>query len=165
MKKPFLEAGQIVSTHGLRGEVKVMPWADEPEFLLDFDTVYLSGKPFAVESARVQKTCVLMKLAGIDDVDAAARLREQTVCIRREDAQLPAGSVFIADLIGLPVVCEGETIGRITDILQRPGNDVYVVKGAHEYMIPGVPEFILERNLDEGFVRVKLIEGMRTDEI
>lgn len=165
MKKPFLEAGQIVSTHGLHGEVKIMPWADDPEFLLDFDTVYLAGKPMHVQSARVQKTCVLMKLEGIEDVDAAARLREQTVSIRREDAHLQDGAVFIADLIGLPVLCGDETIGKVTEILQRPGNDVYVVKGAHEYLIPGVPEFILERNLEEGLVRVKLIEGMRTDEI
>lgn len=163
--KQFLEAGQIVSTHGIHGEVKVMPWADDPEFLLDFDTVYLNGAPVRVQSSRVQKTCVLMKLAGVDDLDAAARLRGQTVCIRREDAQLEEGAMFIADLIGLPVLCEGETIGTITDILQRPGNDVYVVQGAHEYLIPAVPEFILERNPDEGFVRVKLIEGMRSDEI
>lgn len=165
MKKPFLEAGQIVSTHGVRGELKVMPWADDPEFLLDFDTVYLGGRPVRVQSSRVQKTCVLMKLEGIDDVDAAARLRGRTVSIRREDAHLDDGAVFIADLIGLPVLCGDETIGKVTDILQRPGNDVYVVTGTHEYLIPGVPEFILERNLDEGYVRVKLIEGMRTDEI
>lgn len=165
MKKPFLEAGQIVSTHGVRGELKVMPWADDPEFLLDFDTVYLGGRPVRVQSSRVQKTCVLMKLEGIDDVDAAARLRGQTVSIRREDAHLDEGAVFIADLIGLPVLCGDETIGKVTDILQRPGNDVYVVTGTHEYLIPGVPEFILERNLDEGYVRVRLIEGMRTDEI
>ena len=88
MKKPFLEAGQIVSTHGVRGDVKVMPWADDPEFLLDFDTVYLGGKPVRVQSCRVQKTCVLMKLEGVDDLDAAARLRGQTVSIRREDAAL-----------------------------------------------------------------------------
>lgn len=165
MKKPFLEAGQIVSTHGVRGEVKVMPWADDPEFLLDFDTVYLGGKPVRVLTSRVQKTCVLMKLEGIDDVEAAARLRGQTVSIRREDAQLEEGAVFIADLLGLPVLCDGVVIGKVTDILQRPGNDVYVVTGEHEYLIPGVPEFILERNLDEGYVRVRLIEGMRTDEI
>ncbi|MBS1408589.1 MAG: 16S rRNA processing protein RimM [Oscillospiraceae bacterium] len=165
MKKPFLEAGQIVSTHGVRGELKIMPWADDPEFLLDFDTIYLGGKPCRVVSSRVQKTCVLMKLEGIDDVDAAARLRGQTVCIRREDAQLPEGTMFIADLIGLKVLCGDETIGKVTEILQRPGNDVYVVKGAHEYLIPAVPEFILERDPDEGYIRVRLIEGMRTDEI
>ena len=72
MKKPFLEAGQIVSTHGVRGDVKVMPWADDPEFLLDFDTVYLGGKPVRVQSCRVQKTCMLMKLEGVDDLDAAS---------------------------------------------------------------------------------------------
>ena len=116
-------------------------------------------------SSRVRKTCVLMKLEGIDDVDAAARLRGQTVCIRREDAQLPEGAMFIADLIGLKVLCGDETIGKVTEILQRPGNDVYVVKGAHEYLIPAVPEFILERDPDEGYIRVRLIEGMRTDEI
>ena len=165
MKKPFLEAGQIVSTHGVRGEVKVMPWADDPEFLLDFDTIYLSGQPVRVRASRVQKTCVLMQLEGVNDIDAAARLRGQTVCIRREDAQLDEGAMFIADLIGLDVLCDGQCIGKVTDILQRPGNDVYVVTGEHEYMIPGVPEFILERNPDAGYVRVKLIEGMRTDEI
>lgn len=165
MKKEFLDAGKIVSTHGVRGEIKILPWADCPEFLLDFDVVYLGGKAYNVQSARVQKTCVLMKLEGIDDVDAAARLRGQTVCIRREDAQLPEGAMFIADLIGLKVLCGDETIGKVTEILQRPGNDVYVVKGSHEYLIPAVPEFILERNPEEGYIRVRLIEGMRTDEI
>ncbi len=165
MKKQYLELGQIVSTHGLRGEFKLLPWTDDPEFALDFKTVYLGGKPMRVESARVQKTCVLMKLAGIDDVDAAAALREQVVMINRDDANLDEGAVFISDLIGLPVLADGVQIGTVTDILQRPGNDVYIVNGEHEYLIPAVSEYILERNIDEGFVRVKLIEGMRTDEI
>lgn len=168
MKREFLEVGQIVSTHGVRGEIKVMPWADGPDFLLEFDTVYLAGAPVRVQSARVQKSCVLMKLAGIDDLDAAAQLREQVLSIRREDAHLPEGSMFIADLIGLPVLADGVQIGTVAEILSRPGNDVYVVKTPgqkREYLIPAVPEFILERNLDEGFVRVKLIEGMASDEI
>lgn len=165
MKKEFLDAGQIVSTHGVRGEIKILPWADEPGFLLDFDTVYLGGKAYAVQSARVQKTCVLMKLAGVDDVESAAALREKTVQIRRSDAQLDDGAVFIADLIGLPVFADETQIGEVADILTYPGSDVYVVRGEHEYLIPGVPEFILEKNTDAGYVRVRLIEGMRTDEI
>ena len=165
MKKQFLDAGKIVSTHGVRGEVKILPWADDPAFLLDFDTVYLDGKAYAVQSSRVQKTCVLMKLAEIDNVEAAAGLRNRIVQIRRSDAQLDEGSVFIADLIGLPVFSDGVQIGEVADILSYPGSDVYVVRGEHEYMIPGVSEFILEKNVDEGYVRVKLIEGMRTDEI
>ena len=58
------------------------------------------------------------------------------------------------------MIADGEEIGKVSDILSMPGNDVYVVTGSREYLIPAVPEFILERNLDEGFVRVKLIEGM-----
>lgn len=165
MKNEFLDAGQIVSTHGIRGEIKILPWADGPDFLLDFDTVYIDGKAYRVAAARVQKTCVLMKLDGVDDVEHAALLREKTVQIRHGDAKLAEGAVFVADLIGLPVYADEEKIGEVADILTYPGSDVYVIRGEHEYMIPAVPAFILERNLDKGYVRVKLIEGMRTDEI
>ncbi|MCI5993269.1 MAG: ribosome maturation factor RimM [Clostridiales bacterium] len=160
MKQEVLEAGKIVSTHGVRGEVKILPWADDADFLVGLPRVFVAGREYAVQHSRVQKTCVLMKLAGIDDVDTAAKFREQIVRIHRDDMELPEGSVFIADLIGLRVIADGEEIGKVSDILSMPGNDVYVVTGSREYLIPAVPEFILERNLDAGFVRVKLIEGM-----
>ena len=162
MKQQYLQTGKIVSTHGVRGELKIMPWADDPEFLLDFDTIYLGGKPCRVVSSRVQKTCVLVKLAGIDTVEAASALRDQVVSIDRADAQLPQGSIFIADLLGLPVY-DGETpIGRLTDVMSTPANDVYVVKGkdGQEHLIPAVPEFILDIDADEKTIRVHLIEGM-----
>ena len=161
MKQQFLEAGKIVSTHGVRGEVKILPWADDADFLVGLPRVFVDGREYAVQHSRVQKTCVLMKLAGIDDVDAAAKFRDKTVCISRTDVALPEGSVFIADLIGLRVVTDtGDEIGTVSDIMTMPGNNVYIVTGSREYLIPAVPEFILERNLDAGFVRVKLIEGM-----
>ena len=161
MKQKFLEAGKIVSTHGVRGEVKILPWADDADFLVGLPRVFVDGREYAVQHSRVQKTCVLMKLAGIDDVDAAAKFRDKTVCISRTDVALPEGSVFIADLIGLRVVTDtGDEIGTVSDIMTMPGNNVYIVTGSREYLIPAVPEFILERNLDAGFVRVKLIEGM-----
>lgn len=71
MQKKYLEAGEIVSTHGVQGEVKILPWADGPEFLLQFDTFYLDGRPYAVRSARVHKTCVLASLEGIDTPERA----------------------------------------------------------------------------------------------
>ena len=165
MKKQYLQSGKIVTTHGVRGEVKILPWADGPEFLLEFDRVYLDGREYAVENSRVQKSCVLMKLAGIDDVESAAALQEKIVCIDRDDIALPEGSIFIADLIGLPVFAGDVQIGNVTDILPMPAGDVYEIKGEHEYLIPSVPEFILERNVDEGFIRVKLVEGMQTDAV
>ena len=164
MKQQYLPAGKIVSTHGLRGDVKILPWADSPEFLLDFDTVYLAGKPYTVEDARVQKTCVLMKLEGIDTVEDAAKLRDQVVFISREDIELEEGAIFIQDLLHLPVLDEsGAELGKLQEVISTGANDVFYVKGAHEYMIPAVPEFVLERNIDEGFIRVRLIEGMQTD--
>ena len=103
MKHPYLEAGEVVSTHGVRGEVKIYPWADGPEFLLDFDTLYLDGKPYPVESIRVHKAVVLAKLRGVDTVEAAQALRGRVVTVDRSGLEPPEGSVFIADLLGLPV--------------------------------------------------------------
>lgn len=163
MKQQYLEAGQIVSTHGVRGEVKVLPWADGPEFLTLFDRVYLKGREYAVEMSRVQKTCVLLKLRTIDTVEAAQALRNTVVQVNRDDVELEEGAYFIADLIGLRVLDGDREIGTLREVMTMPGNDVYVVKGEHEYLIPAVKEFLLETNLEEGFVRVRLIEGMQTD--
>ena len=160
--KQFLETGEIVNTHGIRGEVKVLPWADAPEFLLEFDEVYIDGRVYEIEFARVQKTCVLLKLEGIDTVEDATKLRGKVVSVDRTDIELEEGSYFIADLIGLPVFANGEEIGKITEVLTPPGNDVYVVRGAHQYMIPVVQEFVLDVDLERG-VQVHLIEGMQTD--
>ncbi len=163
MKSNFLPTGQIVNTHGLRGHVKVMPWADDPEDLLDFDRFFIDGKEYEVEYSAQQKTMILLKLAGVDSIEEAAKLRNKELSICRDDIELEEGVVFIADLIGLPVLADGVEIGKITEVLTPPGNDVYVVKGEHEYMIPAVKEFVEELNTDEGVVRVHLIEGMQTD--
>ena len=164
MNKTYLETGKIVSTHGIRGEVKVLPWADSPEFLLKFKTFYLeNGTALAVESSRVQKTVVLVKLRGVDTVEDAAALRDRVICIARDDPHIPAGTVFQADLIGLPVRAAGEEIGRITEILSMPASEVWVVKGAHEYMIPNVKAFVPQVDPTLGYVEVNLIEGMQTE--
>ena len=164
MQKQFLEAGEIVSTHGIQGEVKILPWADGPEFLLNFDTYYIKGKPQRVLSSRVHKTCVLAKLEGIDTPEQASLLRGQVISIDRAAVSLPKGSVFIADLIGCRALDEdGQELGTIREVLTLPANDVYVIRGARQYMIPSVKEFVREINVAEGYVRVRVIEGMATD--
>ena len=162
--KQFLQTGEIVATHGIRGEVKILPWADEPGFLLDFDRLYVNGVCMDVESGRVQKSCVLVKLRGVDTVEQAARLVHQVVSIDRADVELEQGVHFIADLIGLKVIADGAVIGVIHDVLSMPGNDVYVVHGPHRYMIPVVREFVDEPDFAAGTVTVRLLEGMRDDE-
>ena len=161
MKLEFLEAGEIVSTHGVRGEMKVLPWADGPDFLCEFDRVRIAGKDYAVESCRVQKTCNLLKIEGVDTMEAAQAMRGKTVEIYRCDA--PEGLIFAAELMGMTVLCEGKEIGKITDVLDYPGNKVYVVKGQKEYMIPAVKAFILDTDMEKETMQVRLIEGMETD--
>ena len=162
MKKRFLEAGQIV-THGVAGEVKILPWCDGPEFLKDFDTFYIEGTAFPVEQARVHKNMLLCKLSGVNDMNAAQVMKNKVVCIDRSDARIPEGRVFISDLIGLPVYADGQEIGVLKDVYTGPANDVYIVKGEKEYMIPAVSEFLEDVNVDEGYVRVRLIEGMAVE--
>ena len=162
MKLKFLEAGEIVTTHGVRGEMKVLPWADGPDFLLDFKRVRIGDVDYKVESCRIQKTCNLVKLAGIDTMEQAQAMHGKVLQIYREDA--PEGLIFAAELIGMEVVANGETLGQITEVLDYPGNKVYVVKGTHTYMIPAVKQFVLSTDLDSNMMQVQIIEGMRTDE-
>lgn len=162
MRLPFIEAGEIVTTHGVRGEVKVLTWLDSPEMLCDFDRCRIDGKEYALESVRVQKTCNLVKLAGIDSMEAAQAMRGKVLELFRED--MDESVIFGADLIGMEVVSGGETIGKITEVLDYPGNSVYVVKGTYEYMIPAVKEFVLSTDLENNVMEVKLLQGMRADE-
>lgn len=163
MKSDLIPTGQIVNTHGLRGDLKIMPWADDPAFLLEFDRFFIDGKEYAVQHASLQKSMVLVKLEGVDSIDAAARLRQKEISIARADVELEAGAVFVADLIGLKVLSDEQEIGTIAEVMTLPGNDVYVVRGDHEYLIPAVKEYVQEIDPDAGFVRVRLIEGMRSD--
>lgn len=162
MKLQYLEAGQIVTTHGVRGEMKVLPWADGPDFLLDFDRVRIDGKEYKVESCRIQKSCNLLKLAGIDTMEAAQAMHGKTLEIYREDAD--DDIIFAAELIGMDVYQDDLQIGKIIDVLDYPGNKVYVVKGDKEYMIPAVKAFVLSTDMENNKMHVRLIEGMATNE-
>ncbi len=162
MKLQFIDAGEIVTTHGVKGEVKVLPWLDSPEDLCDFDRCRLDGKEYEIEDCRVQKTCNLLKLAGIDTMEAAQALRGKTVQLYRED--IDDEVIFADELKGVEVFADGKKLGEIVDVLDYPGNAVYVVRGEHEYMIPAVKQFILSTDLEKNEMQVRLIEGMRSDE-
>ena len=161
MRKTYIDAGEIVTTHGIRGEMKVMPWLDAPDMLCEFERCRIDGKEYNIESCRVQKTCNLLKLDGIDTMEDAQKMRGKTVQLYRED--IDPEVIFGAELVGVEVYCDGEKIGQITEGLDYPGNSVYVIDDG-KYMIPAVKEFILTTDIDKNEMQVKLIEGMRTDE-
>ena len=161
MKQQYLEAGQIVNTHGIRGEVRILPWTDTPDFLRKFKTLYVDGKAMQVLSASVHKQQVIVRFEGIDDINAAMPLKGKTVYIDRADAKLPRGRFFIQDILGAEVVTEsGESVGKLTDVLDLPGGAVYEVKGETEHLIPAVPEFVRKVDVEAGVITVHLIEGM-----
>ena len=162
MKLQFLEAGLIVTTHGVRGEMKVLPWADGPDFLLDFNRVRVDGKDYKVETCRIQKSCNLLKLVGIDTMETAQAMHGKTLEIYREDAD--PDIIFAAELIGIEVFADNKMIGKLVDVLDYPGNKVYVVKGEKEFMIPAVKAFVLSTDMENNRMQVRLIEGMASDE-
>ena len=165
MLQQYLEVGKVTRAHGLMGEVRVQPWADSPEFLCQFKTLYVDKThwPIQVERARVHKNMVILKLKDITDVNGALALRNAILYIDRKDADLPEGSFFLADLMGMEVrdAKNGTVLGKIADVLTLPANNVYVVRGGErEWMIPAVPEFVAKVNIDEDYMLVNLMEGL-----
>ena len=160
-KKQYIEAGRIVNTHGVAGEVKIEVWLDSPQFLKSFKRCFIDRREVKLLSARVHKGFLIVKLEGVEDVNAAMALKGRTVFIDRADARLPKGAFFLQDIIGAAVVDEsGNEIGKLTDVMETPASNVYVVKGEREHLIPAVPEFILSTDADNGIITVHLIEGM-----
>ena len=161
-KKALIEAGRIVNTHGVQGEVKIEVWLDSPRFFKSFKRLVLdSGEELKVLGAKTHKGFVITRLEGADDVNAAMRLKGKTVSVRREDAALPKGAFFLQDILGAKVVDEnGAEIGTLVDVMETPASNIYVIKGESEHLVPAVPEFIKKTDADAGIVTVRLIEGM-----
>ncbi len=169
----LLLMGRFFKPHGVRGEIKVIPETDDPARFEALETVYAgddarSASPLAVESVRIQQTkhgmTVLLKLEGINSVEAAEGLRQRLVFAREDE--LPAlaeDEFYLHDLIGLRVESEeGEEIGKVKDVIDLPGQYVCVVarRGKPDAMIPGVPEFIVGMDLEAGRLVVRPIEGL-----
>ena len=160
-KKQYIEAGRIVNTHGVAGEVKIEVWLDSPPFLKSFKRCFIDKREVKLLSARVHKGFLIAKLQGVEDVNAAMALKGRTLFIDRSDARLPKGAFFLQDIIGASVVDEqGNEIGKLADVMETPASNVYVVKGEREHLIPAVPEFIMSTDAENGIITVHLIEGM-----
>ena len=162
MENKLLEAGNIVNTHGVRGEIKIKPWADSPDFLTAFECLYIDGSPIKVLSAKVHKGCVIAALEGVSDFDGAIRLKNKIVYINRDDVSLEDGRHFVADLLGLRALdaATGDEIGTIVDVLSLPAHNVYVIRGEREILIPAVPDFVIEIDTSDRYIKFRLIDGM-----
>lgn len=167
MRVEFIPVGQIVNAHGIKGEVKLNPLGFDPEFLAEFDVLYIGGKRTEVKHARVHKSVVLLTLPGVEDMDAALALKGKNVTIRRDDVEVPEGYYFDEEIEGLTVIdsATGDVIGKVRRVLSYPAHKIYEVKGEREYLIPAVPGVFIESvDLDAAEMRVHLMKGLATDE-
>ncbi len=157
MKQEYLLLGEIVRPQGIRGEVKVRHYTDDPERFYDLDVVLLKrGQNYDevnVEDARVQGDDVYLKLEGIDDRNEAEKLRGIQLWVDRDNAvELGEDEVFIADILGAKAFdTKGNQLGILKDVLTPGGVDVFVLKTPKgNLMFPALKEVLLEMNADEG---------------
>jgi len=163
MKLEFIEVGRIVNAHGIRGDVKVQPIDCEPELIARCKKVYLDGAARTAANSRVHKGCVLLHLPGVEDMDAALALKGKIISIRRQDARLPDGVYFAAELVGLQALDAetGESLGELREVLPYPAHDVYrIVGNGKDFMVPAVPAFIRDIDLEGGVIRIHMMEGL-----
>ena len=167
MELEFITVGPIVNTHGIRGEVKLLPQGIEADLLRGCKTLYINDKPCAVEFSRVHKGCLLVKLEGVDDMDTALTYKNKTVTIRRKDIKLPKGVYFDQELVGMTArdAETGEELGTVEEVLDYPAHKVYVVRGGRdEFMIPAVPAFIKSIDIAAEVMEIHVWEGMGSHE-
>jgi len=163
----YLPACKIVSTHGVRGEMKALSLCDGADFLAGLGRLYAfaDGRgEAALRGVRGQGNLLLVRLAGVEDMDAARALVGKTYYFAKADAKLPEGRFLIDDLIGCTVVHadDGRVLGAVA-ALEHPGaQDIYTVRDAagKEHLIPGVPEFVTKVDIAARTVTMRPIAGM-----
>ena len=164
--KQFLEAGQIVRTHGVRGELVLDPWADSPQALLKVKDFYFDdsgARPAGLLARRVHKGRLLITLKGVDAVEQADRLRGRVLYANRDEIPLAQGSFFLQDLIGLTAVDgnTGAVYGVLEEVIGTPANDVYrIVKDGKEYLFPAVKHMIKRTDVEAGVIELLPIPGI-----
>ena len=168
-QKPYLEAGQIVGTHGVRGEVRVQPWCDSPAQFTTFKKLYwdAAGKQPVKVKGRPHKNIALVTLDGVTTVEQAQVLRGKMLYVDRKDLKLPKDRYLVQDLIGMTIVDAdtGETYGTLTDVSQTGANAVYhMATEKGEILIPAIPDVVVEVDLTRDILRLRPMKGLLDDD-
>ncbi len=164
----YIEIGKIVNIHGIRGEVKIYTYTDDINALKKLKTVYLDIKnslvPYKVQSSKINKQFLILKLEGVDTPEEANKLRETYVKRERKpNENLGEDTFYIEDLIGLLVYDDSSClIGTLTEVLTPGANDVYVVKteDGNEILLPAIKDVVKEVDLLNKKMVVHIMEGL-----
>ena len=162
-----IKIGKIVNAVGLKGEVKVYNYSDRLERYEELERVIIDGRPVNIKGVRYKGNMIILKLAGVDDRNAAEAMKDKEVFITEDDlVELPEDTFYVRDLIGLDAVkgkdANFEKFGIIEDVIQNTAQDLYKIKtlDGKEILVPAVKAFVEEVNLEEGYVKINVIEGM-----
>lgn len=159
-----IKIGQVVNVVGLKGELKVYHYTDYKERFEELEHIYLDSTLCKISSVRYIKDMVILKLAGIDDRNAAEKQKGKAVSIEKKDVrELPEDTYYIFDLIGLKVLDEcGAMLGTLCDVIQNSAQDLYEIEleNKSKFLLPAVEEFVLNINMDNRTMTVRLIEGL-----
>jgi 16S rRNA processing protein RimM len=163
-----LEAGKIINTHGLRGEVKVVTWTDYPEVFEDIEFLWVHRKTgderLDIKNIKYQKNNIIVKFSQINSIEEAEKYKNMILYVDREVMPpLPDGMNYIVDLIGLEVFDEeGTKIGEIADVFNTGANDIYDVKreGKKNLLLPVIDECVKNVDMENGRVTVHIMEGL-----
>ncbi len=171
MIKDFLEIGKITGTHAIKGEMRVQPWCDSPEFMKKFKVLYLDkkGEKKLNVKCRPHGEMVIMKAEGIDTVEEASKLREKVLFIKRDEAKLPEGNYFIQELFDCQVIDaddESKVYGTLTDVSYTGANDVWHItsENGKEYLIPAIPPVVIDTNVVSGIIKIRPLRGIFDNE-
>lgn len=162
----YLEIGKLNNTHGIKGELKMMLWCDDINYLKQFDTLYLDkeGKvALEVLSVRPQKNLAIIKFSGIDTIEQAETIKGKTVYGNRADAVIDEDANYIADLIGCTVtdIDNGEEYGIVKDVVNYGSCDIYeIVSDGKPKLIPATPDIVKEIDIQNEVIRIKKMKGL-----
>ena len=164
MAEKLIEIGKIINTHGLRGEVKVTPWLDYPEMFEAFTYIYTENNTrYDIKSVKYQKSNLLVKFSGIEDINQAEKLKNQIIYVEKSFFDdLPDGTYLIADIIGLKAVDDTLEYGVITDVFSTGSNDVYVIEspGKKPILVPVIDGVVENVDLEAGIIKLNIPDGI-----
>lgn len=169
MKERYLECGKIVGFHGLKGEIKLLPWGDNHHELCEFKHLYLKKGETELNMvrARIHKNTVLITLEGYNSIEEAQPLRGKVVYIDREQDTLEDGQYYVQDLLGLEVsdIDTGEIYGKLDDVIETGANDVYYIKcpDGTDKLIPAIPQVVIDVDMEKETMRIRPLDGLFDD--
>lgn len=156
----FITVGKIINTHGIKGEIKILPSTDDLKRFKELKEAYIDNNLVRIKGCKLQPKKVILKVEGIDSIEEAEKLKNKYIKVKREDAvELPCDTYYEADIVGCKVYDENEKIlGTIDEVIHTGSNDVYWIKGQKEILIPALKQIVINVDIQNKKIVIKPLE-------